>query len=144
MIATMLLGGTLLGQGRKPTITVFKDPSCTCCDKWIQHLMKSGFDVVVKEVGSAELRQVKGRYGIPPALQSCHTGIVDGYVIEGHVPAAEVQRLLKERPKNVGLVVPGMPTGSPGMEGQKNEAYSVLALDSAGRTSIFRTYPASR
>jgi hypothetical protein len=75
-------------------------------------------------------------------MQSCHTGVVDGYVIEGHIPAADVQRLLKERPKAIGLAVPGMPIGSPGMEGGRSEAYSVLMVDSAGKTSTFKTYSA--
>jgi hypothetical protein len=141
ILATMLLCGPLLAQRAKTSMTVYKDPNCGCCDKWIQHLKNSGFDVVVKEMTLPDLRQLKTRHNIPSKMQTCHTGVVDGYVIEGHVPPADVQRLLKERPKGAGLAVPGMPIGSPGMEGQNNEAYSVLLFDSAGRTSVFKTYP---
>jgi hypothetical protein len=123
-------------------VIVYKDATCKCCDKWAEHLRKNNFDVQVKEVALSDLRDLKTRHGIPPNLQSCHTGIVDGYVIEGHVPAADVQRLLKERPKGIGLVVPGMPTGSPGMEGTPGDSYSVLLFDKTARTSVFRKYTA--
>jgi hypothetical protein len=142
MLATLFLSGPLLAQGTKPTITVYKDANCGCCTKWIQHLKDRGFNAVSKDMDLTELRQLKTRYKIPPAMQSCHTGVVDGYVIEGHIPAADVQRLLKERPKAIGLAVPGMPIGSPGMEGGRSEAYSVLMVDSAGKTSTFKTYSA--
>jgi hypothetical protein len=143
MLATLLLSRALLAQGTKPTITVYKTSTCGCCNKWIQHLKDRGFNAVAKDMELSELRQLKARYKIPPAMQSCHTGIIENYVIEGHIPAADVQRFLKERPKGIGLAVPGMPIGSPGMEGASTEAYSVLLLDSAGRTSVFKTYPGS-
>jgi len=144
MLATLLLPGALLAQRAKPAITVYKDVNCGCCSKWIQHLNNNGFNAVGKDMPLDELRQLKARYKIPPAMQSCHTGIVDGYVIEGHIPAENVQRLLKERPKGIGLAVPGMPIGSPGMEGALSEAYSVLMLDPSGRTSVFKTYPGGK
>jgi len=122
-------------------VSVFKDPSCACCNGWIDHLKQSGFDVAATEMPNAQFREVKSRYKVPPDLQSCHTGVVDGYVIEGHVPAADIQRLLKERPKAIGLAVPGMPVGSPGMEGPKHESYSVLMFDATGK-KIFQEHPA--
>jgi hypothetical protein len=124
------------------TITVFKDPTCMCCNGWIEHLRANGFQVDVKEVQGSELRETKTKYGIPPNLQSCHTALIDGYVIEGHVPAAEILRLLKERPNAKGIVVPGMPVGSPGMEGSPRQSFTVLLLDSSDRTTIYREYPA--
>ncbi len=141
MLATLLWSGPLLAQGAKPAMTVYKDANCGCCNKWIQHLNDRGFNATGKNMELSELRQLKARYKVPPAMQSCHTGIIDNYVIEGHIPATDVQRLLKERPKAIGLAVPGMPIGSPGMEGASTEAYSVLLVDSAGKTSVFKTYP---
>jgi len=125
-----------------PTITVFKDPTCSCCNLWIEHLKQNGLEVIVKEVTTSVLRAMKTKYGIPPDLQTCHTATISDYVVEGHVPAADIQRLLKERPAATGLVVPGMPIGSPGMEGNKREAFSVLLLDTVARTSVYRKYPA--
>jgi hypothetical protein len=125
-----------------PTITVLKDPTCSCCNLWIEHLKQNGFEVIVKEVTTSVLRAMKTKYGIPPDLQTCHTATISDYVVEGHVPAADIQRLLKERPAATGLVVPGMPIGSPGMEGNKREAFSVLLLDTVARTSVYRKYPA--
>jgi hypothetical protein len=122
-------------------ISVFKDTSCACCSVWIEHLKQNGFDVVLNEVPDAQLRETKSRYGVPPDLQTCHTAIVEGYVVEGHVPATDIQRLLKERPKAAGLAVPGMPIGSPGMEGPNHESYSVLLFDGP-RTTVFQAYPA--
>jgi hypothetical protein len=145
-----VLGGSLglaslaFGAGRQgkldPTITVFKDPTCRCCNGWIAHLKTNGFQVVAHEVKDSELRQLKNKYGVPPALRTCHTGIVDEYVIEGHVPAAQIQRILREHPNAIGLVVPGMPQGSPGMEGARTEKYSVLLFDSSGQSSVYAQY----
>ena len=122
-------------------VTVFKDPSCACCNGWIEHLKQGGFEVVSNEIPIAQLRETKSRYHVPPDLQTCHTAVVDGYVIEGHVPAADIQRLLKDRPKAIGLVVPGMPIGSPGMEGPKRESYSVFLFDAGGKKP-FQEHPA--
>ena len=124
------------------TITVFKDPTCMCCSGWIEHLKANGFQVDVKEVQASELREIKTKYGIPLELQSCHTALIDGYVIEGHVPATEILRLLKERPNAKGIAVPGMPVGSPGMEGSTRQSFKVLLFDSSDRTSIYREYSA--
>lgn len=123
-----------------PTLTVFKTKTCGCCGKWVEHMRTSGFKVIVNEVASTgEYRQ---KYGVPEKLQSCHTAVVDGYTIEGHVPAAEIQRLLKEKPKAKGLAVPGMPAGSPGMEAPHQDAYSVFRFDEGGMLSVYQKYPA--
>lgn len=117
----------------KSTIKVTKDPGCGCCEGWADHLRKEDFTVDVVE--SAKLNQLKARLGIPSDLRSCHTAEVDGYIIEGHVPARAIRKLLAERPQVRGLAVPGMPVGSPGMEieGQPAETYSVIAFGPAGQ-----------
>ena len=117
-------------------VVVYKSPTCGCCNKWIEHLQANGFSVKAQNV--ADVMPYKNANGVPPALASCHTAKVGGYVIEGHVPADDIKRLLKERPKVLGLSVPGMPIGSPGMEqGAHKEKYDVLSFDSAGKTGIF-------
>ncbi|HEX7048820.1 MAG TPA: DUF411 domain-containing protein [Longimicrobiales bacterium] len=117
------------------TITVYKSPTCGCCNKWIEHLREHGFQVIAHD--TTEMAQVKDAHGVARALRSCHTAIVDGYVIEGHVPADVIQRLLAERPELAGLAVPGMPMGAPGMEGPRAEPYDVIAFDHEGRTSVY-------
>ena len=130
---------TLRLRAANPQMIVFKDPTCGCCGQWVEHLKNNGFDVKVQEVSNtAEYRR---KYGVPDALGSCHTAVVNGYAIEGHVPAAEIQRLLKERPKAKGLAVPGMPAGSPGMESARPEPYSVMLFDAGGHTSVYQSYP---
>ncbi len=127
-------------QGR-PAVDVYKDPGCGCCEKWVEHLKAQGF--TTKTTNVADIDRVKAKYNVPASARSCHTALVGGYVIEGHVPAADVQRLLKERPAGVvGLAVPGMPIGSPGMEvaGMKGQPYDVLAFDKAGRTRVFASH----
>lgn len=121
------------------TIEVYKNPSCGCCNAWIGHLGLNGFAVRATEVRDAS--EYRRRYGIPDALGSCHTARVDGYAIEGHVPAREIRRLLKERPDAIGLTVPGMPLGSPGMEqGGRVMPYDVLLIDRQGRTTVYARY----
>ena len=122
---------------QKPVVSVFKTPTCGCCSKWVDHMKASGFDVKVQDVD--DISPVKTKLGVAPEISSCHTAQVGGYVIEGHVPAAAVQRLLKEKPKVVGLAVPGMPAGSPGMEvpGGHQEPYAILTFDKAGKTSVY-------
>lgn len=120
---------------KQPAITVYKDPNCGCCKSWMDHLTKHGFRVTARD--TRDMSSVKENFGVKSDLQSCHTGVVQGYVIEGHVPAADIARLLKERPKIAGLAVPGMPVGSPGMEGGTPEKYSVIAFDKRGGTKIF-------
>jgi hypothetical protein len=116
-------------------VTVYKSPTCGCCKLWIDHLKANGF--AVKWHDTENVIAHKQRLGLPPELASCHTAIVDGYVIEGHVPASDIRRLLKERPKITGLAVPGMPMGSPGMEGPVKESYEVKTFDRQGRIRTF-------
>ena len=125
----------LAGDG---AIHVYKSPTCGCCTKWIDHLKENGFEVISTNV--PDVAPVKQANGVPASLGSCHTAIVEGYVIEGHVPASDITRLLAERPKIVGLAVPGMPSGSPGMEGPHPEKYDVLAFDSDAKTTTFATH----
>lgn len=122
------------------TVEVFKTPTCGCCAKWVEHLRGSGFAMKVADLSQADLTAVKAKHNVPRALHSCHTAIVGGYVVEGHIPAADIQRLLKERPAISGLAVPGMPTGSPGMEGPNPQPYEVLTFDKQGRTKVFSTH----
>jgi len=123
------------------TLKVWKDPNCGCCTGWVDHLRKSGFAVEVVE--TATLQDVKRAKGVPAALASCHTADLDGYVIEGHVPAHALARLLSERPTISGLAVPGMPVGSPGMEGGAPETYEVIAFEGA-TTRVFGRYRLSQ
>jgi hypothetical protein len=115
-------------------ITVYHSPTCGCCKKWISYLQANGFSV--KSVEQEDLSGIKGELGVTAGLQSCHTALVEGYVIEGHVPAADIRRLLQEKPKIVGLTAPGMPAASPGMDSGK-DPYDVLAFDARGKTSVW-------
>jgi len=119
-------------------VQVYKSATCGCCGDWIDHLQANGFRVDAKNVN--DLAPVKQSLGVTRELASCHTAQVEGYVIEGHVPAREIKRLLRERPPVVGLAVPDMPIGSPGMEGPNPEGYSVLAFDGQGKTEVFEVY----
>ena len=120
------------------TITVYKSPTCGCCVKWVDHLEAGG--LAVEAIDVENLAWVKKEHGVPPQLASCHTALVDGYVIEGHVPVEDVLRLLEERPDVAGLAVPGMPIGSPGMEGPNPEPYDVLAFTSEGSTHSYASH----
>ena len=137
--ACALLGGhrPALAQAL-PKVVTTKDPNCGCCSGWVDHMRAAGFTVDVIE--TAEINRVKARLGIPQDLVSCHTAEVDGYVVEGHVPAAAVKRLLAERPRAQGLAVPGMPMGSPGMEmeGMPSETFEVVLFGPAGRATFAR------
>ncbi len=137
--------GAVAGLGAAPTpnpaahpvMTVYKSPTCGCCTKWIDHLRAAGFPVTARD--TSDLDAVKARYGVPRKLISCHTAIVRGYVIEGHVPADLIARLLAERPRIAGLAVPGMPANSPGMDLPSSERYDVVAFDRTGVTSVYAT-----
>jgi hypothetical protein len=131
--------GARVGAAALPEVVVYKSPTCGCCTEWVAHLRRHGFQVRSEDV--TDLQAVKARHRVPPDLQSCHTALVGGYVIEGHVPADLVERLLRERAKVAGLAVPGMPVGSPGMEvpGARAERYRVLTFDRDGRTGVFAT-----
>lgn len=117
-------------------ITVHKDPDCGCCSGWVRHLQQAGF--TVKTIDTAELDAIKTRLGVPADLAACHTAQVAGYVVEGHVPALALERFLAEKPDATGLAVPGMPIGSPGMEGGNPEQYDVVLFGSAGRRPYMR------
>jgi len=118
------------------SILVHKDPNCGCCAGWVQHLKAAGFAVTVKETGN--LQVVRKRLRVPADLAACHTAEVDGYVLEGHVPAIAVRRLLEKRPAATGLAVPGMPVGSPGMEGGEPQRYDVVLFGASGRQIFMR------
>jgi hypothetical protein len=134
--AAEVFGQARGGQAALPKVIAYKDPSCGCCTLWVQHMKRAGFIVTV--VNTPDMAAVRREYGVPVAQQSCHTAIVDGFVVEGHVPADDVKRLLQERPKVVGLAVPGMPLGSPGMEqGDSRQPYKVLTFDTGGKTAVF-------
>lgn len=126
---------------KPPLLQVWKDPNCGCCGDWVKHLQASGFLVQVFDTGNTAARK---RLGMPDALGSCHTARVGGYVIEGHVPAADILRLLREKPDALGLAVPGMPIGSPGMDGPeykgRRDAYDVLLVARVGTTRVFQSH----
>lgn len=119
-----------------PAMVVFRDPTCGCCHKWVEHLTANGFAVTVHDAPS--MKAIKARLGVPAELASCHTGEIGGYVIEGHVPAAAIKRLLAEKPQGRGLAVPGMPIGSPGMEGGAPEIYEVTLFGAGAPQSFGR------
>jgi len=119
-------------------ITVYRSPSCGCCGNWVEHLRKHGHKVTVRN--SDNMSRIKMIAGVPDALQSCHTAIAGDYVIEGHVPARDIERLLAERPRQAGLAVPGMPAGSPGMEGGAPEPYQVILFSSDGKQKVYARY----
>ena len=120
-------------------LKVYKSPLCGCCGAWVEHMRSAGFRVETTDV--TDLSPIKNKLGVFPELWACHSAVIDGYVIEGHVPAREVIRLLRERPKAIGLAVPGMPVGSPGMEqGSRRDPFQVI-LFSSTRRSVFAAYP---
>ena len=118
-----------------PTVLVYKTPTCGCCNGWVEHLEAAGFTVDARNV--TDIMTVKRDGGVPPQMSSCHTAIIDGYVVEGHVPADQLKRLLAERPDIAGIAVPGMPTGSPGMEGAGAKPYQVLSFTHAGEAAVY-------
>jgi hypothetical protein len=134
-VGVALLGLLLAAPARAAGVTVYKSPTCGCCNAWIKHLEANGFEVKAHNVN--DLDAYKRRYGVTPQLAACHTAVVDGYVVEGHVPAADIKQLLAERPKVKGIAVPGMPMGSPGMEGPVSEPYSSVTFDEAGRMKVY-------
>lgn len=138
-LAGLALAAPLRAAPSLPQVRVTKDPSCGCCGSWVTHLEKAGFPVEVVE--TPEINRIKARLGVPQALASCHTAEVGGYVIEGHVPASAIRRLLAEKPQAIGLAVPGMPVGSPGMEveGSAPETYDVVLFGPGGR-QVFARY----
>jgi hypothetical protein len=140
MLVVLASVGGVLFLGRsgaaEPTITVHKDPTCGCCTGWVHHLQNNGF--TTKVVETSRLDPVKARLGVPNELSACHTAEIEGYAIEGHVPAGAIKRLLAEKPRATGLAVPGMPVGSPGMEGGEPETYDVVLFGPALRRTYMR------
>ncbi|MDJ0759277.1 MAG: DUF411 domain-containing protein [Woeseiaceae bacterium] len=148
VLGALALGSvaTALGLPRdaradKPLVKVWKSPTCGCCKDWIDHLEENGFTVSSFDEGNSDARK---RLGMPVRFGSCHTGEVEGYAIEGHVPAREIHRLLEEKPQAVGLSVPAMPRGSPGMDGPMYgnvaDPYDVLLIDADGKASVYQSY----
>lgn len=144
-IFSSIIAATLLGTASyasaTTTVEVYKSPTCGCCAKWVDHMRDNGFTVHTHDVGNKEIRQ---KSGIANSLGSCHTGLVNGYAIEGHVPADDIKRFLRERPKAVGLSVPDMPHGTPGMEGARSDPYNVLMIRNPGderrNTTVYKRY----
>lgn len=136
IFAAGLVAPAYSAPAQTTAVLVHKDPDCGCCAGWVRHLQGAGFAVTVEE--TADLRAVRKRVGVPADLAACHTAEVAGYVIEGHVPAAAVRQLLEKRPVAVGLAVPGMPAGSPGMEGGTPRKYDVMLFGAAGRQPFMR------
>lgn len=137
----VLACATGLAYADSGLVQVKKTASCGCCGAWVDHLRQSGFKVATEDMTTGALMRFKLDHGVSPKLASCHTGRVGGYTIEGHVPAEDIARLLKERPDAVGLTVPGMPIGSPGMEsGNLREKYEVLLIKKDGTTEVFASY----
>ena len=140
--AAVVAVGVLAGHPAAPagatqaqTLTVYKSPTCGCCAKWVDHLKAAGFKVEVHD--QANIDPVKMRLAVPENVWSCHTAVVDGYVVEGHVPAELIKRFLAERPAVRGLAVPGMPVGSPGMEGPSPQDYDVVTFEKNGNTTVY-------
>jgi hypothetical protein len=136
--AALLLGSKdLLAFAPKKRMTVYKSPTCGCCNAWVKHVQAAGYEVVAIDVD--DVTPYKKKHGVPLDLASCHTGVIEGYAIEGHVPADVITKFLREKPKNArALAVPGMPMGSPGMEvpGRK-DAYNVMLIDKAGKATVY-------
>ncbi len=132
------LGAPLLASAAAPIVEVYKSAYCGCCTAWVEHLKTNGFTVKVQDVANPS--DYREKFGMPQELGSCHTGMVQGYAIEGHVPAAEIKRLLAERPNAKGLAVPAMPMGSPGMEGSRKDPYDVMLVQANGRNSVYKHY----
>ena len=135
-IVSALAGGRVRRQAR-PTMTVYKSPTCGCCAKWIDHVRAAGFTVAIRDVN--DINAVKKDLGVPAALGSCHTAVIGRYLVEGHAPADVIDKMLADKPNARGIAVPGMPSGSPGMEvpGSAGDRYDVLLFTTDGKTSVF-------
>jgi hypothetical protein len=140
LLTVALAGSPLIAWAEKtgPSMQVYKSATCGCCTKWVDHMRVAGFTVEATNV--ADINLYKQKHGVPPQLASCHTALVDGYVIEGHVPADDVIKLLRERPEIIGLAVPGMPMGSPGMESPNPQYFETIAFNSAGPVAVFAVH----
>jgi hypothetical protein len=144
IVIAVVVGGTYfwLGVSQAPTeerVTVYKTPDCGCCTVYAQYLDRAGMATDAQNVSHPQMRELKARHGVPQHLLSCHTSVVGGYVIEGHVPLAVVEKLLAEKPDITGIALPGMPEGSPGMPGSKTEDWNIYAFDKDGRVWVYMT-----
>jgi len=129
-------------QGSAPVMTVLKQATCGCCAGWVQRMQQAGLSVQARDVTGDELESAKRAAGLPEATWACHTAEIAGYTVEGHVPAADIRRLLAERPDAIGIATPGMPAGSPGMDyGNQSDAYDVVLVGTDGSTRVFASYP---
>jgi len=137
LVALVMFSAThVMAAEELPTVEVYKSASCGCCGFWVEHMKQSGFKVNVHNVN--DVTPMRQNFKVPDAMASCHTAVVGGYAIEGHVPAADVKRLLRERPKAAGIAVPGMVQGSPGMEqGRGKDPYNVMLFSKGGKSSVF-------
>jgi hypothetical protein len=143
ILAGTLAAALVYAQKPAPTVVeVWRSPTCGCCMKWVEQVRAAGFEVNVTDLDQTALDKVKVQHGIPQAAQSCHTARVGGYTVEGHVPVASMQKLLKDKPAVAGIAVGGMPLGSPGMEvpGMKPQAYDVVSFGKDGSTKVFASY----
>jgi hypothetical protein len=137
ILAAALLAGGLVFQGAAAAteVTVYKNAACGCCSKWAEHMRTAGFTVITQDVD--DLTAVKQRYGVPAALGSCHTALVGRYVVEGHVPPSDVERLLRENPAVTGIAVPGMPASAPGMDSARHQPYQTVTFTRTGAKTLF-------
>ena len=133
-----MAAGTSLSALAAEPMTVYKSQYCGCCEQWVKHMQDNGFEL--KVVNTEQLDPIKMQHGVTPKLASCHTALVEGYVVEGHVPAADVRRMLEQKPAIRGLTIPGMPQSAPGMD-IPGQAYQVLAIDEAGQTAVWASHP---
>lgn len=130
---------SMAASSKSSEINVYRDPSCSCCGGWIDHLATKGFQPT--SIATSNMETLKQQYGVPEGLASCHTAVIDNYVIEGHVPAEDIKRLLAEKPNVAGIAVPGMPIGTPGMEnGDRKDSFTVFSFDKQGKTAAFNRY----
>jgi len=145
LLGAAALHTTAFGQNTsKPILEVWKSPTCGCCKDWVKYMEDNGFEVKTFEVSETAKATLRGKLGMAEKFGSCHTALIGGYVVEGHVPAQEIRKLLKERPRAVGLSVPGMPIGSPGMDGPeyggRKDAYAVLLVQRDGSSLVYQKY----
>ncbi len=142
-IGLLVINMGVSAESKPIDIVVYRSPTCTCCGKWLEHLKENNFNV--EDIVTNDVQAVKDKYGVTREMASCHTAIVDGYVVEGHVPADDIKKLLKTKPKIAGIAVPGMVNGSPGMEmGDTKDAYKVMSFDHENHAKVFNSYEGTR
>ncbi len=140
LFAISLMLSNIPAQAEEPTaITVYRSPTCSCCGKWMEHLKQNNF--TIKDIPTEDMNAIKHKYGVSDEMASCHTAVVNGYVVEGHVPADDIKALLKAKPNVVGIAVPQMPSGTPGMEMDgKKDPYNVMSFDSDKHYQVFKSH----